>query len=96
VTKLIFSIYEQKDANKSVDLKIILKLNNFNTVKDIIDLCYNLNVKINKINYKENEINLNLFVSDYGNFQNVFIELKRIPNIQIVERKFPLRLALFN
>lgn len=96
ITKLIFKLFETKTANKIVELKIVLKSINYKTVWDIITVFYNLNTKIDEISYTWLIIHIRFMVNNYLNFQSLFLELKRVPNVLTVGRKFPFRLALFN
>lgn len=96
IIKNLSSIYKNKDEVKSVSLDIYPKVEDFTLIWSIISLFKTLNIKIKSIDYKWDCIHITFFVKTFGEFQNLFLELKRIPNIREIKRLFPFRLIIFN
>lgn len=93
----IITFFEKKDYKKEISLKIFTKMNDFVTINNITNICYDLNINIRKLffNQKQNVISLTINIENKEDLDNLLEELKRAPNVLNVLRVFSTRLIIY-
>lgn len=97
VFDFIASFFDKNDFYNEVSLKIFTKTNDFTSINNIVNILYNLNIKTNKLNFKDkkNSISLNVSIDSTKELDNLLKELNRAPNVLNVIRVFPMRLKIY-
>ncbi|MDP5039141.1 MAG: HD domain-containing protein [Candidatus Gracilibacteria bacterium] len=97
VSKKILELNKNKVNKIDFYLKIFNKNKDYLNIKNILDIIYNLNIDLGKINYTKdkNSILINIKLENNQKILDVIDELKRTPNVLRVFRVFPTRLKIY-
>lgn len=92
----LIETYKKKNPNIIVDLIIELKMFENSIFELIWKLMSNLDINLKSFKLNAKKIFLKINVSNLIEVQNIILELKRLPNVLSVKRKFPNSLVYFN
>lgn len=97
IVQKIIELSFKKNFDKIVYLKLYLKVKNSNIINSILNIFNALSLDLKEVIYREesNIILLKFEIDKKSTLDNLLLELNRAPDVQKIDRIFPLRLKMY-
>ena len=94
IINYLSKIYRKSSTIKNVSLKIYLKMIDYKTLWPIIEVFNSLKIHIKSLKYWNDYFTVVFYIEKFIQFENLLLELNRVPNVRDIKRMYPFTLIL--